>query len=567
MTAIRLFISLCLGWAVVVATALLIILQDNSIELSSDQAAEVLNRQGLSSISIDSQKLYLHSNTHNTYYIPIAALVKQNLQDIDSLAALPLTPRLSYHEKLLYGALILVIGLVLLALWHVIKSRKQSSSHLSPSESLQASSTESTSRLERETNPNDMSLALAPLTSTVRFKDIAGVGEAKEELLEIIDYLKNPKKYQDLGIYLPKGVLLAGPPGVGKTLIAKAVAGESKVPFFYQSGSSFVQMYVGIGAQRVRELFARARARAPSIIFIDEIDAIGKTRGLDNNQEWESTLNELLTQMDGFGDQSGVIVIAATNQAENIDSALLRSGRFDRRIFVDLPDLKEREEILKVYLKDKPNDLNIHEVASLCVGFSGANLASLVNEAALNALRQGRASLSMQDILATTDKVLFGKKKQSTLSSAQRRIIAIYRAGQAISQYWLLPNFEKISLIAPTSQRPDLHPCLLKSELEAYIKIALGGNLALQIEGLESASIGKADLKWAKELATTMCKDYGMGATLVGTPEDSLEILQQAWQEHKDFLLSQKDRLAVVAKALLEKERLNKEELAALLAF
>ncbi|RDU71360.1 hypothetical protein CQA66_06685 [Helicobacter aurati] len=423
---------------------------------------------------------------------------------------------------------------------------------------------------EKASQYNDMSLCIAPMTSTIRFRDVAGITEVKDEFLEIIDYLKNPKKYQDLGIYLPKGVLLAGPPGVGKTMIAKAVAGESGVPFFYQSGSSFVQMYVGIGAQRVRELFARARASAPAIIFIDEIDAIGKTRGLDNHQEWESTLNELLTQMDGFSEQSGIIVIAATNQVENIDSALLRSGRFDRRIFVDLPDIKEREEILKVYLQNRTHDVNISEIAKLCVGFSGADIASLINEAALHALRNQRNRILTEDIIIMSDKIIFGTKKQSALSKEQKRIIAIYNAGKAISQYWLLPDFEKVSLIAYTNTQQDMSDnipeCALKSEIITYIKVALSGNIALEIEGLESANIAKYDLARAKQMAMTMCRDYGMGVTIIGTQEDILEILTQAYNEHRDFMQSHKQCISIVANMLLEKEKLSKEDIQQILA-
>ncbi|RDU62230.1 AAA family ATPase [Helicobacter sp. MIT 14-3879] len=486
-----------------------------------------------------------------------------------------LQEKMSFNEKIFYCVLALLLGLIPFIIWYIYLIVRQR--NLTEQWEMQQhrrglwtqhSSGESTYKSTNEYN--DMSLTIIPMTSNVRFKDIAGIGEAKDELLEIIDYLKNPKKYQDLGIYLPKGVLLAGPPGVGKTMIAKAVAGESGVPFFYQSGSSFVQMYVGIGAQRVRELFAKARANAPAIIFIDEIDAIGKMRGIDNHQEWESTLNELLTQMDGFSEQSGIIVIGATNQAENIDSALLRSGRFDRRIFVDLPDMKEREEILRVYLKQRNHTVNIPEIARLCVGFSGANIASLINEAAINALRHKRDFVTTEDILATSDKVIFGTKKQSTLSREQKRMIAIYNAGKAISQYWLLPDFDKISLVAYNNMQQErfqnLSECILKSELITQIKIALSGNIALEIEGLESASLAKNDLALAKKIAATMCKDYGMGSTLIGTQEDVAEILAQAQSEHRDFIQSHKQYIFIIANALLEKEKLDKEDMRQILA-
>lgn len=284
--------------------------------------------------------------------------------------------------------------------------------------------------------------------NAITFNDVAGINEVKEELFEIIDYLKNTKKYRDLGIKLPKGVLLVGPPGVGKTMIAKAVATEAKVPFFYQSGSSFVQVYVGMGAKRVRDLFLKAKSKSPSIIFIDEIDALGKARGNTRSDEREATLNQLLTEMDGFEDASGVIVIAATNKIDVLDSALLRSGRFDRRIYVELPDVKERAHILEVYLKNKKHDLNLNEIAKLCVGFSGASIAALINEAALNALRRNSKIIQKEDILATKDKVLSGKKKQLSFSEYEKNILAIYQAAKALSAYWLEVEFDKISLIS-----------------------------------------------------------------------------------------------------------------------
>jgi len=245
----------------------------------------------------------------------------------------------------------------------------------------------------------------------VSFKDVAGIQDVKEELEEIVDFLKNPARYKRYGITLPKGVLLVGPPGVGKTMIAKAVAGEASVPFFYQSGATFVQIYVGMGAKRVKELFSQAKANAPSIIFIDEIDAVGRARGGMRNDERESTLNQLLTEMDGFEDSSGVIVIAATNKIDIIDEALLRSGRFDRRIFISLPDKNDRLEILKAYMRNKPTEVDLESLANMSVGFSGAALATFVNEAAINALRRGSTILELGDFVAVRQKVLMGKKK------------------------------------------------------------------------------------------------------------------------------------------------------------
>ena len=249
------------------------------------------------------------------------------------------------------------------------------------------------------------------LTSNVTFKDVAGIKDVKEELEEIIDFLKEPQKYRDLDIRLPKGVLLVGPPGVGKTLMAKAVAGEANVPFFYQSGASFVHIYVGMGAKRVSELFKKAKQTAPSIIFIDEIDAVGKSRGEFRNDEREATLNQLLTEMDGFEDSSGVIVIGATNKIEMLDEALLRAGRFDRRIHISLPDLEDRIQTLALYLAHKPNKVNIEKVARMTVGFNSAALDTLTNEAAIFAMREGRTVVETSDLEAVKEKVLLGKRK------------------------------------------------------------------------------------------------------------------------------------------------------------
>ncbi|TLD99429.1 AAA family ATPase [Helicobacter muridarum] len=489
--------------------------------------------------------------------------------NINNLLNQPILPsiqsRISYTDKMYYLAFIFVFGLIGIIASFMFYTKIFYVKNKTNPNKINDNMNTYANKSYTNSSPNDYRITqpIAPMTSHVRFNDVAGIRQAKDELLEIIDYLKNPKKYQDLGIHLPKGVLLSGPPGVGKTMIAKAVAGEAGVPFFYQSGSSFVEMYVGIGAQRVRDLFARARVSAPAIIFIDEIDAIGKMRGIDNHQEWESTLNELLTQMDGFEQQSGIIVIAATNQVENIDSALVRSGRFDRRIFVDLPDIKEREEILKVYLKGRKHNVNLAEIAKLCVGFSGADIMSLVNEAALYALRDKRDSITTDDIIAASDKIIFGTKKQIALSESQKKIIAIYNAGKAISQYWLLQDFEKISLITYSNAQnlTKIPECALKSEMITYIRVALSGNIALEIEGLESANISKQDLQEAKNIAMTMCKDYGMGVTITGTQDDVLDILTQAYNEHKSFLQLYKQYIPIIANELLDKERLDKDDI------
>lgn len=412
------------------------------------------------------------------------------------------------------------------------------------------------------TQDNDF-MQLKP-QNTVTFKDVAGISEVKEELLEIIDYLKNPKKYQNLGISLPKGVLLIGPPGVGKTMIAKAVAGEAGVPFLYQSGSSFVQIYVGMGAKRVRELFMRAKAKSPSIVFIDEIDAVGKARGGSRNDEREATLNQLLTEMDGFEDSSGVIVIGATNKIDVLDEALLRPARFDRRIYVDLPDLSEREKIFEVYLKNKKYDFDKNEVARLCVGFSGAAIAALVNEAALSALRRGSSIIQKEDILNTKDKVLSGKKKVLSFSEEEKNILATYQSAKALSAYWLDIDFDKISLIAESFKQIDKE-LVSKAEMSNKIKMYLSGSVAVEMIYNESFNNAKEDLDKAKEIAFQMCEQYGMGKHIMLEGSDVVEILEDAKKQMQEFFSNAKPLLSKLSATLLTQEKLHKEQIKALI--
>ncbi len=403
-------------------------------------------------------------------------------------------------------------------------------------------------------------MRVSPTMCNVTFDDVAGIKEVKEELEEIIDFLKNPKKYQQFGTKLPKGVLLMGPPGVGKTLIAKAVAGEAGVPFFYQSGSSFAQIYVGMGAKRVHDIFRKAKLAAPSIIFIDEIDAVGKARGSLRNDERETTLNQLLTEMDGFEDSKGVIVIGATNKIDVLDEALLRSGRFDRRIYVELPDFYERIKILEVHLRNKHYELDLEEVSRLSVGFSGAALAALVNEAALHALRRKSKQLTMEDILASKDKVVLGKRKQLSFSDEEKKILATYQAAKALSAYWMEMEFEKISLMNEGIKEFDKE-LFSRSELFNKIKILLSGIIALEINYGEGYSNCEEDLSKAKALAQEMAERYGMGSKLIGDTSDALQILSDAKNEMREFFENAKPALRSIEERLLEQERLSKEEI------
>ncbi len=401
---------------------------------------------------------------------------------------------------------------------------------------------------------------IRPVRSRITFKDVAGICDVKEELEEIVDFLKNPLKYKRYGITLPRGVLLVGPPGVGKTMIAKAVAGEASVPFFYQSGATFVQIYVGMGAKRVKELFSQAKANAPSIIFIDEIDAVGKARGGMRNDERESTLNQLLTEMDGFEDSSGVIVIAATNKIEIIDEALLRSGRFDRRVFISLPDKSDRQEILKAYLHGKPTDVNVEELATMSVGFSGAALATLVNEAAINALRRGSNMIEQSDFMAVRQKVLMGKKKVLSFSNEEKKIQALYQAAKALSAYWFEIDFDKITIVNDRLKDMD-REIESKTQMLSKIKVYLSGSGATQMMYHEKFSNATEDLSRAIEIAKTMVEVYGMGEKMIPNDGDVMLILENAQKEIEHFLEGMRKPLETIAHELIEKESVTKARL------
>ncbi|ECK7057756.1 ATP-dependent metallopeptidase FtsH/Yme1/Tma family protein, partial [Campylobacter lari] len=387
---------------------------------------ELLNNDLIQKAIIDQNEILLKSKEGNF-------LIAKELVNLGTLwEKIPLEYSKEYNLSSIFLVLILLTFLISFLMF-LNKKNKYKQNLLSSQKDI----------LENNESKN----IIKAVVSDVKFDDVAGVEEAKVELLEIVDFLKNPTKYKNFGVKMPKGVLLVGPPGVGKTLIAKAVAGEAGVPFFYQSGASFVEIYVGMGAKRVRELFLKAKSQAPSIIFIDEIDAIGKSRGDFSNVERDSTLNQLLTQMDGFEDNSGVIVIAATNKIDLMDSALLRSGRFDRRIFISLPDFNDRVKILKNYMKEKNSNVNLEKIAKVSVGFSGAALETLVNEAAINAIRRKSNLIEENDFFAVLNKVLMGKKKIFSLNDKERKIQASYQAAKALCAFYFDVKFEKITLI------------------------------------------------------------------------------------------------------------------------
>ncbi len=385
----------------------------------------------------------------------------------------------------------------------------------------------------------------------VTFKDVAGVDEAKEELKEIIEYLREPQKFQKLGGRIPKGVLLVGPPGTGKTLLARAVAGEANVPFFSISGSDFVEMFVGVGASRVRDLFEQGKKNAPCIIFIDEIDAVGRHRGAGlggGHDEREQTLNQLLVEMDGFESNEGVILVAATNRPDVLDPALLRPGRFDRRVVVGLPDVRGREEILRVHVKKVPvsDDTNLNVLARGTPGFSGADLANMVNEAALNAARMNRKQVTMYDFELAKDKVLMGAERKSMLlTDEEKRVTAYHEAGHALVSFFRDHSdpIHKVTIIprgmalGVTIFLPGDRHNYTREYLEAKLAMSYGGRVAEEIFLNQMSTGAGSDIEVATDLARRMVCEYGMsrlGPLTFGKKEEQI-FLGREIAQHRDF--------------------------------
>jgi len=435
----------------------------------------------------------------------------------------------------------------------------------------------------------------------VTFKDVAGLEGAKEEIQEIVDFLKNPQKYTVLGGKIPKGALLVGSPGTGKTLLAKAVAGEAKVPFFSLSGSDFVEMFVGVGASRVRDLFKQAKEKSPSIIFIDEIDAIGRARGKSNitgsNDERENTLNQLLTEMDGFGTNTNVIVIAATNRADVLDKALMRAGRFDRQIYVDLPDLNERKEIFKVHLKPLKTikTLDIDFLARQTPGFSGADIANVCNESALIAARKNKKSVGKQDFLDAVDRIVGGlEKKNKIITPEEKETIAYHEAGHAIVS-WLLEHaapLVKVTIV-PRGQSlgaawylPEERQIVRTEQMLDEMCATLGGRAAEKIIFDKISTGALSDLEKVTRQAKAMVSIYGLNETIgnityydssgqtdynFSKPYSELtaqvidkeisKIIEKQYKRAIEILKESKDKLKQLAERLLEKEVIFKDDL------
>ncbi|MDR3697424.1 ATP-dependent zinc metalloprotease FtsH [Mucilaginibacter sp.] len=438
--------------------------------------------------------------------------------------------------------------------------------------------------------------------SAVTFKDVAGLEDAQMEVREIVDFLKNPEVYTRLGAKIPKGAILVGPPGTGKTLLAKAVAGEARVPFFSISGSEFVEMFVGVGASRVRDLFKRAKEKAPCIIFIDEIDAIGRSRGkgaflTGSNDERESTLNQLLTEMDGFGTNNGVIVLAASNRADILDPALLRPGRFDRHIYLELPNLTEREAIFKVHLRPIITDtsVDVHFLATQTPGFSGADIANICNESALIAARKKETTVNKQDFADAIDRVVAGsEKKGKIISPEEKKTIAYHEAGHAIAS-WFLKSVDpliKVSIIPRGKSLgaawylPEEKQLIRKSAFYENLCAALGGRAAEDVIFGEVSSGALDDLEKATKVAYTMVAYYGFNQKLGNTSyydstgqrdtsfqkpfseetgklidQEVRKLVDEAYIETKELLVQKKQFLINIAELLLKKEVIYKDDL------
>ena len=443
----------------------------------------------------------------------------------------------------------------------------------------------------------------------VTFKDVAGLEEEKEDLEEVVDFLKNPQKYTKVGARIPKGVILVGPPGTGKTLLAKAVAGEAGVPFFSISGSDFVEMFVGVGASRVRDLFEEGKKNAPCIIFIDEIDAVARKRGTGmggGHDEREQTLNQLLVEMDGFGVNEGIIVMAATNRVDILDPAILRPGRFDRKVGVGRPDIKGREEILKVHVRKKPlgEDVDLHEIARTTAGFTGADLENLMNEAAILTAKDGRYYLTQKDIRQAFVKVGIGaEKKSKVISEKEKKITAYHEAGHAIL-FHLLPNMGPVHTISiiPTGLGAAGYTMPLpeademfnsKNKMLENIIVDLGGRVAEELIFKDVTTGASQDIKQATQLARAMVTQYGMsdkvGLINYGSDEDEVfigrdlahtrnygeqtaavidsevkRIIDEAYSQAKELIGSHIDVLHKCVELLLEKEKIGREEFEAL---
>ena len=562
------------------------------IELVNREDAEIyLNRKGLggkfSDAKTDSDGLTLTPNY--TYKIGsldrFEEMVEKAQQDVSNPVYISNVRRSNWMGSILEW----MIPLALLAVFYIVLIRGMGRSMGGGPGSIFNIGKSRAQLYDKNTNVN------------VTFKDVAGLEEAKVEIMEVVDFLKNPEKYTELGGKIPKGVLLVGPPGTGKTLLAKSVAGEANVPFFSLSGSDFVEMFVGVGASRVRDLFNNAKSKAPCIIFIDEIDAIGRARGKNaltgGNDERESTLNQLLTEMDGFGTNSGVIVLAATNRADILDKALLRAGRFDRQIYVELPDIVGRKEIFEVHMRNLKlgNDVDKEFLAKQTPGFSGADIANVCNEAALMAARKGKEEIDKQDFLDAVDRIIGGlEKKNKIITAEEKKVIAFHEAGHATTS-WLLQYAHplvKVTIVPRGNSLgaawylPEERQITTKEQMYHEMIATLGGRAAEQVVFGQISTGALSDLEKVTKQAFAMVTYYGLDDEIgnisyydsTGQQDYSLtkpysektaetidqqvsKIIEKAYQEAIAILTSHRDGLSQLATKLIEEEVIFGEDL------
>lgn len=527
----KLLIGFSLG-IVFIALMSFLFFKDYSRNITQEEFQSLL--ANASKFQVDKDYLYFY-NQGKVYRL---------LRDEQTLAQVkekyPIDTKSSYFW--LFISLGVFIFITLGALLY--KRFKKQISHLKPSPTPS----------QQPQTPNHSPISPIQPNANIKLSSLAGIEMAKTELLEIIDYLKNPKKYTSLGLRMPKGVLLVGPPGVGKTMLAKALASEAGIPFFYQSGSSFAQIFVGSGAKKVQELFSQAKACSQAMIFIDEIDSVGKTRGDGRNDEREATLNQLLTEIDGFNDSSNLIIFAATNKPEILDPALLRSGRFDRKIYIDLPTLQERSKIFELYLNNKAYDFTIDEIAKDCAGFSGAMIENLINEAGLLMLRQNSEILTLNHLQQAKQKLLFSLKKAPSLNSSQREILALYQSSKAFYAHQTGIVFDKIALWDEESIY-QLEEFLSKSQLLNLLKFYLVANEALKLFKNEPYTCASQDLAQAKVVAKDFIDKYGMSE--LPFEENTQTLIAQIQEELKPILKQNQHKILALSELMIQKESLT----------
>ncbi len=523
---------------IVVALGIYVILKSsNSATLvSGEQFNKILENEKIEQLSV--QENYIVVSTDRKIYKTSKYAV--NLQNL--LAKYPVTIY-SKRSDILIPVAILILLSILIVLIILLRKNKESTASAYSNNQLSKESIKHSQEIKPESTEN------------INFNSIAGIQDIKEDLEEIISFLKHPYRFKKYGIRMPKGVLLVGPPGTGKTLIAKAISSEASVPFFYHSGASFVHIYAGMGAKRVQELFKKAQEMAPSIIFIDEIDSVGKSRNSLDSNEREATLNQLLVEMDGFSNNSGVIVIAATNRLDVLDSALLRPGRFDRRIFISLPNIDERQKIISLYLRNKKHTLKIEEVAKLTAGFSPAAIETLINEAAMHCLRTNKEAIDIEDIYTVKDRVIYGKKRVTILLNKEREIEADYQAVKATVATWFGFDFEKVKLSTPLMITQE-SPLISRSELLNRAKVLISGALYLKQKYGESFNISIDDKKQLLKLIEDIQKDYTLLENRQTAP-----LLEEIKDDVTSLLTTLSPVITTIAKELSSHEVVDKADI------